>query len=362
MTYTDMEQYWIWLSSVEGLGVKRFYQLLSEYEDPRAVWDNVSSQMSFLGKQAYGNLVAARSERYLYGLFAKLEKLGIRAVSRIADDYPPGLTNIYDPPPVLYVKGDADLMLEKLFGIVGSRTPTHDGRRAATEIATGLSKAGVAVVSGLARGTDTCAHVGCLDGGGAPTMAVLGCGVDVAYPPENDRLYARILDEGGAILSEYMPGTPPLGQHFPARNRIISGLCPGVLIVEAAVGSGAMITANNALEQDRDVFVVPGSIYSKLSAEPNRLLTTGAIPVLSQWEVLEYYGWGQRPGTTVKGKKPQLTEDESKIVEPLESESLSFDELSEKTDFPSSKLNSLLTMLELRGIIDKVPGGRYRMK
>ncbi len=361
MTYTDMEQYWIWLSSIDGLGVKRFYQLLSEYEDPRAVWDNVGSGMQFLGRQTYANLVAARTERYLYELFGKLERLQIRAVSRIAEDYPPGLSNIFDPPPVLYVKGDADLTRDRLFGIVGSRTPTTDGRRAATEIARGLSRAGVAVVSGLARGTDTCAHVGCLEGG-APTIAVLGCGVDVAYPPENDRLYQRILDEGGAIMSEYSPGTPPLGQHFPARNRIISGLCPGVLIVEAAVGSGAMITANNALEQDRDVFVVPGSIYSKLSAEPNRLLTQGAVPVLSEWEVLEYYGWGERPGLLRKANKPRLSEDESKIVEPLESESLSFDELSQMTDFLPSKLNSLLTMLELRGIIDKVPGGRYRYK
>ena len=354
-----MEQYWIWLSSVEGLGPRKFYQLMAEYEDAREVWGQVGKQMAFLGKKVYQNLRDARSEEYLYQLFVTMERMGIRAITRLHDDYPKSLTDIYDPPPVLYVKGDMRLNDQKLFAMVGARTPTFDGKRAAKQIAEGLGKHSVSVVSGFARGVDASAHIGCMDGG-SPTVAVLGCGLDTIYPPEHAELYDRIIDEGGAIISEYKPGSPPVGTHFPARNRIISGLCPGVLIVEAAKGSGSVITANTALEQDRDVFVVPGSIYSKLSAETNRLLVEGAMPAISEWEILSYYGWAQKDIKAGQKLTIKLTQDERKIVEPLQSELLSFDELSEKTQISVAKLNSLLTTLELRGIINKVPGSGYR--
>ncbi len=363
MDYTAMDQYWIWLSSVEGLGPKRFYQLMSEYEDARSVWDNVGEQMRFLGKQTYQNLLSARTEQYLYSLFATLDQKGIRAISRLSDFYPSRLTDIYDPPPVLYTKGDPSLLSEeRLFAVVGTRRPTHDGKRAAYEISEGLARQGVTVVSGMARGIDTCAHTGALRPEDGRTVAVLGCGVDVVYPPENDKLEREILDRGGCVVSEYTPGAQPLPGNFPQRNRIISGLCPGALIVEAAPGSGAMITANLALDQNRDVFVVPGSIYSNLSIEPNRLLLTGAAPVLSAWDILEHYRWAERSDPGAKKEQVSLTDEERAIVEPLLSEALSFDEIAQKVEFPSNRLNSLLTMLELRGIISKVPGGYYRAK
>jgi len=355
-----MEQYWIWLSSVEGIGVKRFYQLMSLYEDARAVWDSAGPQMAFLGEKALRNLMAARTERYLYGLFAGLEKKGIAAVTRLADGYPARLTAIYDPPPTLYVRGAGNLNGERSISIVGSRRASRDGRRAAAEIAEALAREGVAVVSGMARGIDTAAHQGALNGGGR-TIAVLGCGVDVVYPPENAHLAERILETGGSIVSEYVPGTRPLAQHFPARNRIISALSDGLLLVEAARGSGAMRTVDFALEQGREVFAVPGSIYSPLSAEPNRLISEGAAPALGPWEILEHFRWAQRPRTGAAGKcAPQLDEDEAALVEPLRIEEMSFDELAARTGFNSSKLNSLLTMLELRGIIKQVPGRLYR--
>lgn len=360
MEYSPMDQYWIWLSSVEGLGVKKFYALLSEYEDARSVWDNVGPQMSFIGKSAYTALVQARSERYLYSLFDRLERLNVAAVSRLNDAYPALLGDIYDPPPVIYVRGKLPESSVNTFAIVGSRHATRDGLRAAGEIAQGLARHGVCVVSGMARGVDTAAHQGSLEGGG-PTLAVLGCGVDVVYPPENDRLARRIVDEGGALISEYVPGTPPLGGHFPARNRIISALCPGMLLVEGAKGSGAMITVDFAAEQGRDVFVVPGSIYSPMSAEPNRLLLEGATPVLGPWEILEYYRWAARPSAKERSA-PEITldEDERALVEPLRNEEMSFDELAARSGFNSQKLNSLLTRLELRGIIKKAPGGVFR--
>ena len=368
MDYTAMEQYWIWLSSVEGIGAKRFYQLLSLYEDARSVWDALGGILAppdireALGPATFEKLRAARDECYFYRLFDRLERGGIKAVTRLSEAYPPALTGIYDPPPTLYVRGDCPLDGARMLAIVGSRHCTRDGQRAAREFARGLAENGVTVVSGMARGIDSCAHRGALDAHG-PTIAVLGCGVDVVYPPENDRLLCEILDGGGAVISEFLPGTPPNPGNFPARNRIISGLSEGTLIVEGAKASGAMITVNLALEQSRDVFAVPGSIYSPLSAAPNQMILDGAIPVLSPWDILEHYRWGQRPAQGATGRpapKPELTPQEDALVAPLRNEALSFEELAQITGLSAAKLNSHLTMLELRGIIEKVPGGLYR--
>ena len=250
MDYTAMEQYWIWLSSVEGIGARRFYQLMSVYEDARAVWDLLGAKgtpegMAFLGRKTLQALRDARREAYFYRLFDQLDRRGIRAVTRLHDAYPPALTSIYDPPPTLYVRGEYALDGDRQFAVVGSRRCTRDGQRAAKEISRELARCGVTVVSGLARGIDTCAHEGALEAGGS-TVAVLGCGVDVAYPPENEDLMARIIDEGGAVVSEYIPGTKPLPGNFPARNRIISGLSRGVLPAYGALISERQISANRA--------------------------------------------------------------------------------------------------------------------
>ena len=361
MEYTKMEQYWIWLSSVDGIGVKRFYQLLSIFEDPEEVWNNIKApELKFLGAKALSSLRAARDEKYFYSLFNALEQADCRAVTRVSEDYPSLLAEIYDPPATLYVRGDCPLDAERMFSIVGSRRVSRDGQRAAREIAAQLAREDVIVVSGMARGIDTCAHEGTLSAHGR-TIAVLGCGVDVVYPPENDHLAEQILDNGGAIISEYVPGTKPLPGHFPARNRIISGLTQGTLLVEGAKGSGAMITVNFATEQNRDVFAVPGSIYSPLSAMPNRLIVDGAHPVISAWEILDYYRWADKPERLPEGPPAiELDETEKSIVLPLTEQELSFEEITNLTQIPPSKLNSHLTMLELRGIIVKVPGGMYR--
>ncbi len=356
-----MEQYWIWLSSVEGIRPKRFYRLLSEFGDARGVWDNArEGNMAFLGAKALRNLRAARGEEYFFRVFADLERAGVRALTRLSDEYPASLTSIYDPPPTLYMRGSADLNGERTFAVVGTRRATRDGRRAAREFAALLSREGVCVVSGLARGIDTEAHLGALEGG-TRTVAVLGSGADVIYPPENEKLYEDILARDGAILSEYAPGTQPSKGSFPARNRIISGLSRGVLIVEGAVNSGAMITVNLAMEQGRDVFAVPGSIYSPLSEAPNKLILEGATPVLSAYDILEHYRWACRPEIARSAAPaPVLDEEEMPLVSALKEQELSFDELCAISKFPAAKLNSLLTMLVLRGIIVKVPGGLYR--
>ena len=359
--YDAMEQYWIWLATIPGISLKKFYRLIGVYEDARAVWDNVGDEnMHFLGPQALEALRAARSEEYFYRLFARLEQLDVDVVTRLSADYPPRLSAIYDPPAVLYKRGEADLAAERMFSIVGSRRASRDGQRAAREFAESLAVQDVTVVSGLAHGIDTCAHEGALKGRG-PTIAVLGCGVDVVYPPENDRLMAEIIDRGGAVISEYPPGTQPLRSHFPARNRIIAGLSRGTLLVEGAQGSGAMITIDFANEQGRDVFAVPGGIYSPQSAMPNRLIAEGATPTFSAWDILEYYRWAERPSEApTKAPEIELDDEERRIVEPLKIEEMSFDELAAATGIPPARLNSHLTILELRGIIVKAPGGLYR--
>ena len=357
-----MEQYWVWLSSVEGIGPKRFYQLLSEYEDPRAVWDAAKGghvQAEGLGPKTLANLKEACSPAYFYKLFDELERLEITPVTRISEQYSELLSSIYDAPPTLYVKGRADLRLEKPFAIVGTRYPTRDGKRTAEEFAQRLALCGATVVSGMARGVDTCAHKGCLKEGGR-TVAVLGCGVDIAYPPENEGLYREILEAGGTIVSEYAPGTTPQAQYFPARNRIISGLSEGTLMVEGGLRSGGMITANDCIEQGRDLFVVPGSIYASMSAGPNSLLMQGAFPAVSPWDIPEHYRWGQRPSKQVKEEEISLSPEEAPVVHQLRRQEMTLGELSAETGFPAAKLNSVLTMLELRGIICKVPGGAYR--
>ncbi len=360
MEYDAMEQYWIWLSSVEGMTPKRFYPLIEYYGDARAVWDDVREAARMLPEKTAHALIAARDERTFYQLFARLDTLGITAVSRVGEHYPARLTEIYDPPPVLYALGDLDFARERAIGVVGSRRASRDGKRAATEVCEGLAREGVSVVSGMARGIDTAAHQGALSGAGH-TVAVLGSGLDVIYPPENDKLQREILSAGGAVLSEYVPGTPPYATNFPARNRIISGLSRGVLMVEGRKNSGAMITMNFALDQSRDVFAVPGSIYSPLAEGPNQLLYDGAQMVRDAYDILESYHWASKPSEQAKAREKELLgEDESKIVEKLRIEALSFDELALETGFNSAKLNSLLTILELRGIIKQLPGRLYR--
>ena len=357
-----MEQYWVWLSSVEGIGPARFYQLIGAYGDPRNVWDNAGDVgMKFLGTATLRKLKDARSERYFYELFNRIEKCGMRTVTRESAGYPQRLQHIYDPPPVLYVLGECDLNAERSFAIVGSRRCTRDGQRAAREMAETLAREDVTIVSGMAYGIDAAAHEGALIGMGR-TIAVLGCGADVIYPRQHEELYHRILDNGGAAVSEFTPGTEPRPGNFPSRNRIISGMSEGVLIVEGAERSGAMITVNLAADQNRDVFAVPGSIYSPLSAAPNRLIVEGAMPTLSGWDILEHYRWAARPDArqSMPHNKIDLSPEDKQIVKPLTEQELSFDELANLVDFPIAKLNSHLTMLELRGIIVKAPGGLYR--
>jgi len=289
----------------------------------------------------------------------ELKAKGIKVTLLKEDDYPEELRHIYDPPPVLYWQGSR-LPGEGLkIALVGTRKATPYGLRVALQLACELAEAGVGVVSGLARGIDSAAHRGALKAGGL-TWAVLGCGVDVVYPPENRQLYQEI-KEKGAVISEFPPGTPPHPGHFPARNRIISGLCQGVVVVEAPSRSGALITADMALEQNRDVFAVPGPITSRASRGCLELIQQGAKMVTCTGDILSEYGFVIPDRSPSGGEtRPPLLPGEEAVWPFLGDVPVHLDFLLSRTGMSPGDLGRLLVQMELRGLVKRLPGGFYQ--
>ncbi len=358
--YTEQNKYWIWLSSVEGIGSKNFFRLTDAYGEPKAVWEQLVLAEKLLTPAVFRHLSEARNEEYMESLFTKMEEAGIVAVTQLDDRYPDRLRSIADAPLTLYVRGNADaLNSERAFGIVGSRKLSADGARFTQDIAEQLALNEVSIISGLAIGTDTKAHEGCLKGG-MPTVAVLGCSPEIIYPSENLDLARRIIDNGGALISEYPPGTPPDKRNFPRRNRIISGMSDGVLMTEGTVKSGAMITMKYAAEQNRPTFAVPGSVYSEASEGTNRLIVEGTMACIGQEQITEFFSWDRKILSQVPDELPQLDDDSRKLVEILRFEEKSFNELCDMTGFDAGKMNMLLTILEMNGIIRQSRGKLYR--
>ena len=279
------------LLQAQGVGAIAANRMVAEAGGAERAWRFPAELGCLSEEQRSGLLALVKRRPGLPQLLAEqAERLGIRAITQASELYPRELKEIYAPPAVLFYRGELQPQARRL-AIVGSRRLSRYGKSAAQEIARGLAAAGVTVVSGAARGIDTAAHQGALQEG--RTVAVLGCGVDVAYPAENRRLLEEIAATGGAVISEYPPGTRPNAPFFPARNRIISGLSAGTVVVEAAEKSGSLITAELALSEGRDVFAVPGSIYSATSRGCNRLIQQGAKLVMSAEDVLSEYPWGK---------------------------------------------------------------------
>lgn len=355
---SPQEQYWIWLSSIVKLGQKQFYQLISIFGDAVSVWKNADAKScAFLSNEQLRALQKAKTQEYFENLFYKIEKTKCQVCTRLSKMYPKELIDIYDPPPVLYYKGKLPTDLDKTFAVVGARSCTRYGAEVTRNIVTELTRHGVMIVSGLAYGIDTIANSACVEAGGF-TIAVLGCGVDICYPTANRKLYDKIVEKG-CVISEYVPGTPTMSYNFPARNRIISGLSKGVLLVEGRQKSGGMITVDFAIEHGREVFAVPGPINAATSYSPNILLRDGAHVVLDAYDILEVLRWGERPQRKTTPNivvMPELDEQEKCIVNELLKGDCSIDELVSITNISVVSLNSLLTMLELRGIIKQLPG------
>ncbi len=292
-------------------------------------------------------------------LLEQLEKENIKAITIEDELYPKILKEIHTPPQLLYYKGTLKKEEENNIAIVGSRKFTSYGKQATENLVGELSKNNLNIVSGLALGIDAFAHKACIDSGGR-TIAVLGSGLDNAsiYPSQNKYLSEKIIKSGGAIISEFSPGTPPLRHHFPQRNRIISGLSLGILIIEAQEKSGSLITANYALEQNREVFAVPGNIYSLNSKGTNKLIKQGAQLVTDTNDIIESLGLQVTNQKEIKKIKPENFKEE-KILSCLSHEEIHTDLISLKTGLDSSVINSTLIIMEMKGMVKNIGGMKY---
>lgn len=281
-------EYWIWLSRIEGLNPKFLNDLLEKYKSPKIIWEKTKEELIEDGiKEIYVKEIT--NEFYRQGLNRYLNYMkqnNIELITIEDKEYPDKLKLIYDPPIVLYIKGNKKILNEKSVAIVGCRLCTKYGENIAKKLAYNLSLNNINVISGLARGIDSCAHKGSLKGEGK-TIAVVGCGLDRVYPEENKELFNKIINNNGAIISEYVIGTKPLAKNFPKRNRIISGLSNGVIVVEAREKSGTLITADFALEQGKEVYAVPGNITNCNSYGTNELIKQGAKSVTNIQDILE---------------------------------------------------------------------------
>jgi DNA processing protein len=357
---TSEEKGWLRLHLAPGLGRVALLRLLKAFGSAEAIleahpdsWGERAGLRSSLAAK-----VPSADATEVTDALSSLDRVGARIIPLNDERYPALLRAIHDPPALLYVRGE--LPETDSLAVVGARRATTAGRRLTEEICAEVGSRRITVVSGLARGIDTAAHRGALEGGGK-TVAVLGCGIDRVYPAENTRLFNSI-EENGAIVSEYPPGTPPLPGHFPGRNRIISGMCLGVLVVEAAQGSGSLITADFALEQGREVFAVPGQVHAPTAGGVNRLLKDGARLVTEASDILEVL-WPGIPSVAIRQHEQtlaaSLSGDALTLFQHLGQEPLHIDELARKSGLTPMEVSAILLTLELQGGADQLPGMRF---
>jgi DNA processing protein len=330
---------------VQGIGPVRMRRLLDYFGDAETTWHATLGDLRDAGLES--KLIEALVEmRRTINLEREMERLhaaGARALTWASEEYPERLREIDDSPPVLYTLGDFAPTDTWAVAVVGTRRATHYGREVTARLASELAQAGVTVVSGLARGIDTEAHKAALEGGGR-TVAVLGSGLDILYPPENRGVARRIVDEGrGAVVSEFPLGTQPDAVNFPSRNRIISGLSLGVLVVEAGERSGALITVTFALEQGRDVFAVPGPITSRMSDGPNNLLKNGAKCVTSVRDILEELNMEMITEHVEAVRSLPTDPTERMLLEYLQESTQHIDDLTTRSGLPASTVSAVLT-------------------
>ncbi len=356
---TEGDAAWLRLHLTKGLGRAGLMQLMATFGDAKEILAAGPQAWQRAGiRPAVAQALPAADDAALLRARQSLERCGARILPWCdRENYPELLRAIPDPPALLYVRGR--LPEGDALAVVGSRRASAQGQRLTAEICGALATAGLAIVSGLARGIDTAAHQGALACDGL-TLGVLGCGIDQVYPPENARLFQQIAEQGG-LVSEYPPGAPPLAAHFPGRNRIISGLCRGVLVVEAAAGSGSLITVDFALEQGRDVFAVPAPVYSATSQGVNQLLKDGARLVTSAADILDSLAL-ERVGRS-RPKQPPLPlllpPPLQKLHELLGDEPLHVDELVRRSGLTPREVSASLLDLELQGGVTQLPGMRF---
>lgn len=353
-------QYWVAFGRVPQIGRARFSLLEQHFASIEEAWkaSPAALQQAGLSGPTLSALLAARDGISPAEELEKLERANVRPLTWHDEAYPARLKEIYDKPPILYVRGELTSNDEYCIALVGTRRATAYGRQAAEEFAKGLASNGVTVVSGLARGIDTIGHRAALAGGGR-TIAVLACGLDTIYPPENLRL-AQEIASGGALVSDYALGTQPQSQFFPRRNRIMVGLSLGVLVIEGDVKSGAMITARQALDENREVFAVPGSIYSPTFRGTNWLIQHGQGKLVTNVEdVLEELNLTMAEHQIEMRELMPADETEAGLLKLLSNEPLHIDEVRRESGLAIDTVSSALSMLELKGMVKEVGTMNY---
>lgn len=355
-------KYEYWFAEITSLSDRKKYMLRKQMGSGERIFyieETKLKEMGFLNEKDIHTIMQAQKAGKLDEKAAKIVEMAIHFVPYFAEEFPGRLRNIPDPPYALYVKGKLPHEEKKAVAIVGARRSTPYGEKYALEFGEKLAEYGISVISGMARGIDGTAQRGALMGKGK-TYAVLGCGVDICYPREHIGLYADILENGGGILSEFPPGTPPAPQNFPRRNRIISGLSDLVLVMEARSKSGSLITADLALEQGRDVYALPGPVNSSLSQGCNELIRQGAGILLSPEMVLEVLNIDCLEGSEkITKNKKVLESGENMVYSRLGLYPKNLSQLTEETMLPANEVLERLVSLELKGYIREVSKNYY---
>lgn len=347
--------YDIWLNNIKNIGSLKKIQLIEHFKSSEHIYHaslNALKNVEGINEKIANIIIMNKDLDEAKKTFAKMEAEQIKGMTFFDNDYPSCLKQIYNPPFYIYMQGSLSEQDKGSIGIVGARKGTAYGKWAAHSIATNLAECSVTVVSGMAYGIDTFAHQGALDGNGR-TIAVLGCGINVYYPKKNYSLMNKIKTTG-AIISEYPPDTPPHPAYFPQRNRIISGLSKALVVVEAGIKSGSLITAEFALEQGRDVYAVPGNIQSIYSKGTNHLIKEGAIPIVDIDEFLYELNLSKKKNIL---EHVTLGEDEQKIFEKIQNcQPVAIDALIYELKKETSEVQALLTILEIKGLIKVMSG------
>ena len=356
-------KYWVALNTVDGLGPVTFRRLLKYFGSAKNAWEADVGELQKLNltSKLLENFLYTRKNADLTTTMERLGKLSVEVITISSPDYPPLLKQIYDPPFVLYVRGEIEAQDELAMAFVGSRKMTRYGLEVTENLVQNLVAHGLTIVSGLAFGVDVASHQAALDAGGR-VIAVLASGVDVITPTSNTFLAERILKEGrGAIISEHPLGTTPQRYFFPVRNRIISGLALGTVVVEATEKSGTAHTARAALEQGREVFAVPGSIFSPLSVGTHNLIKQGAKLVNSVEDILEELNLEARSLKLEARRAVPESPEEEKILKILGNDEVHVDEIIQKSNLPTSVVTSTLTMMEMKGKVKNLGNQVYRV-
>ena len=347
-------KYWVGFNIIPGIGRVRFSRIENYFPSLADAWQAPSGEFKKAGLD--DSTVKAinqwRPDISLDTEMEKLDRLGIKVITHNDPDYPARLKEIYDYPPLLYIRGSILPEDEWCLAVVGTRKATAYGKQVTEELAADLARNKITIVSGLARGIDSIAHRSALEAGGR-TIAIFGCGLDTVYPAENTTL-ARSIIERGALISEFPLGTSPKRENFPLRNRVMSGLCLGVLVIEADKGSGALITAQRAVEQNREVFAVPGSILSRASRGTNHLIQDGAKLVRDYTDILEELNLTAVAQQMEVKEVIPASDTESLLLKQLSTEPTHIDEVCRNSGLPIAEVSSTLTMMELKGMIKQI--------